>query len=281
MAALDALQAEFSKVQHHESVLEGKLKTEGPQFAQQIREQKAEIDRLKTEIEGLRSKASAADAMKPDELTDLDKKLMDELALEEPAYRLFVQRFGQPKAEIRTAAPVAAAAVVPPSVEPNPSAAEPAAVAPPVQPVISPARAAFNTLMDVKVKGWQEARKDPRFAAFVRGTTEATSGRSLIDILAEADTALNSDIVAKIYQEYFKTVVPAPAEPVKPSRETAPTSKKAGSDEPVETIDWTVERIEQFEKNVATGKIKMGSEEYKTLKASRDKALENATFGAR
>jgi len=272
MAALDALQAEFARVQHHESVLEGKLKTEGPQFAQQIRDQKAELDKLKAEIEVLRSKAPAADAAKSDEpLTDLDKQLMDELALEEPAYRLFVQRFGQPKAEARQAAP--------PAAEPQPAVVEPQA--PPAQPTLSPARAAFNTLMDVKAKGWQEARKDPRFADFVHGTAEATSGRSLIDILAEADTALNSDIVAKIYQEYFKTVAPAPAEPTKPSRETAPTSKKAGSDEPGETEVWTVERIAQFEKDVATGKIRMGSEEYKTLKTSRDKALDGATFGSR
>jgi len=273
-AAIDTLQAELAKVQHHESVLEGKLKTEGPEFARQIREQKAEIERLTAEVEAIRKTAPA----KTDEsiaLTDLDKQVMDELGMEEPAYRLFIKRFG-PQA-------VAPKAPVPAATSPEPPA-QPAS-APTDQPAptaITPARAAFNLSMDVKARGWQEARKNPKFAEFVRNTAEATSGRPLIEILAEADATLNSNVVARIYQEFFKTDVPAPTEvPAKPSREAAPTSQKGGSGEPVAQEIWTVERMTKFENDVATGKIKMGSPEYIRLKTSRDEALDKATYPSR
>lgn len=275
--ALETLQKEYAKLQQENSVLAGRLSKQGPEFAQQIKDLKVDVERLTKELETAKKGTPAgkpADEVSV-KVTDSDKKRADNWGVAAEEIAEFRQDIissviaGLPKAP---AAP-----------EPGPApAAEPAVpAAPAVQQPISPARQAFNTLLDVKAKGWREARLRPEFAAYVENTTEATTGRSLVDILAEADAQLDSNIVSRIYQAFFaaaKPAEPAPA-PAKPSRETAPTSPRGGSEIPGEEEKWSLGRIQQFERDVATGKIKMGSEEYKTLKASRDKHLETATFG--
>jgi hypothetical protein len=137
------------------------------------------------------------------------------------------------------------------------TSAEPAA-----QP--SASRTAYFALLDAKARGWRETMNTEGFRLFLKQNPTAYNA------LVAADNALDAEGTAGVYNTFFQT------SRRRGGREAAPSSSRGGGGFSSEDSQaWSLEEIQKFEKDVATGKIKMGSQEYKDLKASRDKFLES------
>jgi hypothetical protein len=127
----------------------------------------------------------------------------------------------------------------------------------------SASRTAYFALLDAKARGWREAMNSEGFKLFLNQTPAAYNA------LVAADNALDAEGTAGVYNAFFQT------SRRRGGREAAPSSSRGGSGFSSEDSQaWSLEEIQKFAKDVATGKIKMGSKEYKDLKASRDKYLE-------
>lgn len=254
-------------------VMDGKYKAETAPALKRASELDAENKRLVAELEGARKTTVV-----PVEaaVTDFDKKIGDKWGVD-PA-ELAEYRQNITDAVISRISKQAPAAQPAQPQEPEPAqkpAASNAAQQP--EPTESESRAieAYKTLLDVKAPGWTVAQADPKFLTWLQ------ANRDQYIALAQADRELDAETVAKVYRNYFRAqpAEPAPAAPERPSREAAPSSSKGGSGSPGTQADaWPLERVQQFEQDVASGKIRMGSEEYKTLKASRDAFLAGIKF---
>ena len=264
-AALTNLQNEHSTALHKIEVLDGKLKVEGPRSAQQIKDLKAEVDRLTGLLAGKGTDISAKSPEAGD-LDEEDRQIMDATGLDEATYKRMRSKFGGGQAPA-PAAQQPAATTTTPEVEPEaPEAVQSEA-----------GMTAYNTLLDVKAAGWRKAKDLPEFMQFLETAMESTTGRSLFDILIDADRQRDADTVARVYQAFFKKVRPAAAAqaPQKPTREAASSSSKGGSSLAETPKIWTPEQITQFSNDVAQGRIKRGSDEYKRLKDSLDAFQDN------
>ncbi len=130
----------------------------------------------------------------------------------------------------------------------------------------SAAQTAYLALLDIKARGWREAVNSEGFDLFLKKNPAA------YDALIAADKQRNAEGTAAVYNTYFQT------SGRRGGRESAGSSSKGGSFFSGENPQsWSMEQIQEFENDVAQGRIKMGSEKYKKLKASRDEYL--ATLG--
>lgn len=253
-------------------VIDGKYKAEIQPAAARIKELEADNGRLKTELEAAKTAKPVEKTPAAVTVTETDRKVGESwgVAPEELA------NYRQGIVDSVLAALPKPQPPEPPAPTPKPSKAPTSSAEPETEPAksaISPDRAAFNALLDVKAKGWREAMSTPAFLEYLK------ANRDHFYVLQAADAQLDSDTVARVYNTYFKTAAPAPAAPTLPSREAAPTSPKGGGSVSPEADDvWTLERVKWFEDQVATGKIKLNSPEYIKLRDSRDAALDKATF---
>jgi len=146
----------------------------------------------------------------------------------------------------------------------------------PEQPAQTPqdqAHKAFITKVDIRAQGWRDIRQKPAFAAFCNTRPGGQFGPSYLEMLKEAAQTFDADTTAMVYNAYKS----APEAPYKPSREAANSRSKGGDGAPVASEVWTPEKIQQFDKDVHTGKIKRGSAAYTRLRASYDAWLSNLT----
>lgn len=241
-------------------VMDGKFKHEIQPAAQKIKDLTEENDRLKTE---LAAKGKVAPSDSPENLDEEDKQLVDEMGITPALYLQLKKKLG-----VAAKAPEAPAAPA--------KTAEPAAAEEEHSVDSSAALQTYNTLLDVKSAGWRDTVNNPDFAQFlstVRESIGGKPGRTLREVLVDADARFDADTVSRIYLAFAKRA-PKAAEPSRPSREAAPASSKGGSST-LEAKSWTPEEIQQFNSDVAQGKIKRGSDEFKKVKASIDNFLEN------
>lgn len=247
---------------HKYDVLNGMIKAKGPRDALQMKELKAEVERLKTEL-AAKPAASQSDNAP---LTEEEQAFRDEMGIEDSTFRRMKKLFAPP------VQPAAATAKQPepepePELEPEPA---PAATQGEEKKVDLGTRA-FLLQLSSLAPGWDKAVNSEGFKTFI------VQNRIFYDALKKATDNRDAEKTAEVYNYYFKSAIPAPVAQVpkeeKPSREAAPSSSKGGSSLPEQKQKWTVERVRQFDDDVRTGKIPIGSEEYKKLKAERDESL--------
>ena len=250
---------------HKFDVLDGKMKKQGPEQAKRIKDLEAELEAAKTgkpatgeekpqtttvtESDKKRGESWGVD---PDEIASFRKDIVDQIMA------------SIPKAEKTNKLP-----------EGEEPPAEPKADEQPTQAPQDQAKKAFLTLVDVKARGWQEIRQKPEFAAFCNTRPGGQFGPTYLDYLKEAAQTLDADTTARVYNDFMKTVKPGPEAPKKPSREAADSRSKGGDGIPVAKEIWTPEKINQFNTDISSGKIKRDSPEYKKLKASYDNWVGN------
>ena len=250
-------------------VVDGKHKAETAPALKRVHELEVEIARLKTEVEA--AKASKPDVPKADApLDETDLAIMNKMGIDEETYRLMDKKWSIKE---RQTAPQEPAKEPAKAVEPEPPAA-------PAQPKIDPARTAYLTLLDQNIPDWHNTMKMPEFVQFLNKMKESVGGvegRTLREILIQADAENNAALVTRVYQAFYKLSAPAPAgSPERPSREAAPTSSKSGSGDPVTPETWNMEKIIKFESDIATGKIKIGSAEHTAGRKAIDEHLAGA-----
>lgn len=298
--ATRALASENSDTWKHKyDVLDGIAKKQGPQ----IKELKAEVDRLTAELRVAVENANASAPSKETlsvKVTDIDKEFGDDngIAPEQVAkFRQSIVRSVLDTVKEHQKPQAAAPAPTPElPVEPETATETPART--------SAAQTAFLAVLDATARGWREVLdkgvREQAFSKFLASNSQEIAGekRSFYDLLVEAnghvldasgniavdaggkpvinESKMNARRVAWFYNTFLKAEAQAAVKPPV-SREAADSKSKGGGAAPKETDTWTRERLQQFNEDVSHGRIQRGSNEYKRLMASYD-AWRNKVF---
>ncbi len=65
------------------------------------------------------------------------------------------------------------------------------------------AKQSYLSTLNVLAPGWQDTKDDPMFSDYLNGFQDNASGRTLLEVLRQADADADSVMVAKVYNEFF------------------------------------------------------------------------------